>query len=100
MKKEKEIALKKKVARRLLNELVYTRITKSNLTSLIQNKLIDLNVSKVGWVEVKSHDLLEDEDNRIDASVLCDDEYIDFTIYYLKTRYNKNVIFIIDIGVD
>lgn len=100
MKKEKEIALKKKVARRLLNELVYTRITKSNLTSLIQNKLIDLNVSKVGWVEVKSHDLLEDEDNRIDASVLCDDEYIDFTIYYLKTRYNKNVIFIVDIGVD
>lgn len=67
---------------------------------MIQNKLIDLNVSKVGWVEVKSHDLLEDEDNRIDASVLCDDEYIDFTIYYLKTRYNKNVIFIIDIGVD
>lgn len=100
MKKEKEIALKKKVARRLLNELVYTRVTKSNLTSLIQNKLIDLNVSKVGWVEVKSHDLLEDEDNRIDASVLCDDEYIDFTIYYLKTRYNKNVIFIVDIGVD
>lgn len=100
MKKEKEIALKKKVARRLLNELVYTRITKSNLTSLIQNKLIDLNVSKVGWAEVKSSDLLEDEDNRIDASVLCDDEYIDFSIYYLKTRYNKNVIFIVDIGVD
>lgn len=98
MKKEKEIALKKKVARRLLNELVYTRITKSNLTSLIQNKLIDLNVSKVGWVEVKSHDLLEDEDYRIDASVLCDDEYIDFTIYYLKTRYKQ--IFIVDIGVD
>ena len=100
MKKDKEIALKKKVARRLLNELVYTRITKSNLTSLIQNKLIELNVSKVGWAEVKSCDLLEDEDNRIDASVLCDDEYIDFTIYYLKTRYNKNVIFIVDIGVD
>ena len=100
MKKEKEIALKKKVARRLLNELVYTRVTKSNLTNLIQNKLIDLNVSKVGWVEVKSHDLLEDEDNRIDASVLCDDEYIDFSIYYLKTRYNKNVIFIVEIGVD
>ena len=100
MKKEKEIALKKKVARRLLNELVYTRVTKSNLTSLIQNKFIDLNVSKVGWVEVKSHDLLEDEDYRIDASVLCDDEYIDFSIYYLKTRYNKNVIFIVKIGVD
>lgn len=100
MKKEKEIALKKKVARRLLNELVYTRVKKSNLTSLIQNKLIDLNISKVGWAEVKSSDLLEDEDNRIDASVLCDDEYIDFTIYYLKTRYNKNVIFIVDIGVD
>ena len=99
MKKDKEIALKKKVARRLLNELVYTRITKSNLTSLIQNKLIDLNVSKVGWAEVKSHDLLEDEDYRIDTSVLCDDEYIDFSIYYLKTRYNKNVIFIVDIGV-
>jgi len=98
MKKEKEIALKKKVARRLLNELVYTRITKSNLTSLIQNKLIDLNVSKVGWAEVKSSDLLEDEDNRIDASVLCDDEYIDFTIYYLKTRYKQ--IFIVEIGVD
>lgn len=100
MKKEKEIALKKKVARRLLNELVYTRITKSNLTSLIQNKLIDLNVSKVGWVEVKSHDLLEDEDNRIDASVLCDDEYIDFSIWYFKSRYNKNIIFIVEIGVD
>ena len=98
MKKEKEIALKKKVARRLLNELVYTRVTKSNLTSLIQNKLIDLNVSKVGWVEVKSHDLLEDEDNRIDASVICDDEYIDFSIYYLKTRYKQ--IFIIEINVD
>ena len=98
MKKEKEIALKKKVARRLLNELVYTRITKSNLTSLIQNKLIDLNVSKVGWVEVKSSDLLEDEDNRIDASVICDDEYIDFSIYYLKTRYKQ--IFIIEINVD
>ena len=100
MKKEKEFALKKKVARRLLNELVYTRITKSNLTSLIQNKLIDLNVSKVGWVEVKSHDLLEDEDNRIDASVLCDDEYIDFSIWYFKSRYNKNIIFIVEINVD
>lgn len=98
MKKEKEIALKKKVARRLLNELVYTRVKKSNLTSLIQNKLIDLNISKVGWAEVKSSDLLEDEDNRIDASVLCDDEYIDFTIYYLKTRYKQ--IFIVEIGVD
>mgnify|MGYP003288730658 CR=1 FL=1 len=100
MKKEKEIALKKKVARRLLNELVYTRVTKSNLISLIQNKLIDLNVSKVEWIEVSSSKLLEDEDNRIDASVLCDDEYIDFSIWYLKTRYNKKVIFIIKIGVD
>ena len=67
---------------------------------MIQNKLIDLNVSKVGWVEVKSHDLLEDEDNRIDASVLCDDEYIDFSIWYFKSRYNKNIIFIVEIGVD
>ena len=78
--------------------LFYTRITKSNLTSLIQNKLIDLNISKVGWAEVKSCDLLEDEDNRIDASVICDDEYIDFSIYYLKTRYKQ--IFIVEINVD
>ena len=98
MKKDKEIALKKKAARRLLNELIYTRVTKSNLTSLIQNKLIDLNVSKVGQAEVKSCDLLEDEDNRIDASVICDDEYIDFSIYYLKTRYKQ--IFIVEINVD
>jgi hypothetical protein len=100
MKKEKEIALKKKVARRLLNELVYTRITKSNLTSLIQNKLIDLYISNIWWAEVKSHDLLKDEDNRIDVSINCDDEYIDFSIYYFKTRYNKNIIFINNIVVD
>lgn len=100
MKKEKEIALKKRVARTLLSELIYTRITKSNLTSLIKNKLIELNVSKVTWVEVKSSDLLEEEDNRIDASVLYDDEYIDFSIWYLKTRYNKNIIFIVEISFD
>lgn len=100
MKKEKEIALKKRVARTLLSELIYTRITKSNLTSLIKNKLIDLNVSKVTWVEVKSSNLLEEEDNRIDASVLVDDEYIDFSIWYLKTRYNKNIIFIVEISFD
>jgi hypothetical protein len=88
----------KEIARRLLNELVYTRVKKSDLTSLIVKKLIDLNISKIGWAEVKPSDLLEDEDYRIDASVLCDDEYIDFTIYYLKTRYKQ--IFIVDIGVD
>ena len=89
---------KKEIVKSLLNELVYTRIKKSDLTSLIVKKLIDLNISKIGWAEVKPSDLLEDEDYRIDASVLCDDEYIDFTIYYLKTRYKQ--IFIVDIGVD
>jgi choline kinase len=41
-----------------------------------------------------------DEDNRIDVSINCDDEYIDFSIYYFKTRYNKNIIFINNIVVD
>ena len=97
MKKDKEIALKKQVARRLLNDLIYTRVTKSNLTSLIKNKLIELNVSKVKWTELKSSNLLKDEDNRIDVSITCDDDNIDFSIWYLKIRYDKNIIFIVEI---
>jgi hypothetical protein len=91
-KKNKEIVRKK------MNELVYTRVKKTELTSLIKNKLIGLNISKVGWAEVKPSDLLDDEDYRIDVSLLCDDEYIDFTIWYLKTRYKQ--IFIVEISVD
>lgn len=87
---------KKEIVKSLLNELVYTRFKKSELTSLIIRKLIDLNISKIGWAEVKPSDLLEDEDYRIDVSVLCDDEYIDFTIYYLKTRYKQ--IFVTEIS--
>ena len=89
------------IAKSLLSELVYTRFKKSELTSLIIRKLIDLNVSKVGWSEVKTSELLEDEDYKIGALVLFDNndnESFYFTLYYLKTR-NKQ-IFVTEISFD